>query len=286
MFNSGELYKRSEIHDQYGGNRQTGISNCPSNGLIFIFTKPKKSQDVYIDEWKNDYFYYSGEGRVGDMQMTGGNKAIWEHQANSKEIHLFQKTDKSGYWEYIDQLKLVDLEPYRNIDDNGNERDAFQFVLLSTTKAIQKNAHPRDGEDYDYNIPNKTERKGLVISRVGQGYYRKKLLKRWGFKCAVTNSSIERILIASHILPWSKSNNAQRLDIGNGILLSPNLDALFDKHIISFDASGKILLSAKISNSEYKSLNISEKLGLRHVYPDMLRYLKKHRDEFFEKERI
>ena len=232
MFNSGELYKRSEIHDQYGGNRQTGISNCPSNGLIFIFTKPKKSQDVYIDEWKNDYFYYSGEGRVGDMQMTGGNKAIWEHQANSKEIHLFQKTDKSGYWEYIDQLKLVDLEPYRNIDDNGNERDAFQFVLLSTTKAIQKNAHPRDGEDYDYNIPNKTERKGLVISRVGQGYYRKKLLKRWGFKCAVTNSSIERILIASHILPWSKSNNAQRLDIGNGILLSPNLDALFDKHII------------------------------------------------------
>ena len=70
------------------------------------------------------------------------------------------------------------------------------------------------------------------------------------------------------------------------VLLSPNLDALFDKHLISFDVSGKIMLSTKVSKTEYESLNISEGLRLRHVYPDMLWYLKKHRDEFFEKERV
>ena len=91
MFKTGELYKRSEIHDQYGGNRQYGIANCPNNNLIFIYTQPKKSQDVYIDEWKGDYFYYSGEGRIGDMQMTRGNKAIWDHQANMKKFTFFKK---------------------------------------------------------------------------------------------------------------------------------------------------------------------------------------------------
>ena len=44
MFNSGEYYKRSEIHDEHGGNRQRGISNCPNNDLIFIFTKSKKKR--------------------------------------------------------------------------------------------------------------------------------------------------------------------------------------------------------------------------------------------------
>ena len=102
---------------------------------------------------------------------------------------------------------------------------------------------------------------------MGKDFIEKNCSKEWGYKCAVTNSRIEHILIASHILPWSKSNNAQKeLDIGNGILLSPNLDALFDRHIISFDASGRIMLSTKVSKIEYQGLNISEELRLRHVY--------------------
>ena len=92
MFNPGEQYKRSKLHDQFDGNRQSGISNCTNNDLIFIFTKEKKDQDVYIDEWRDDYFYYSGEGRVGPMTMTGGNKAILNHETNNKKIHLFKAT--------------------------------------------------------------------------------------------------------------------------------------------------------------------------------------------------
>tara|TARA_Y100000590_G_C15688273_1_gene1002451 strand:+ start:571 stop:2037 length:1467 start_codon:yes stop_codon:yes gene_type:complete len=135
LFELGELYKRSELHDKYGGNRQVGIANCPKEKIIFIFSYIKKNQDVYVDEWKGDYFYYSGEGRIGDMTLTAGNKAIWEHEENGKEIHLFEEVEKnSGYMKYIDQLVLVDINYYRNKDDNGDEREAFQFVLLSTTK--------------------------------------------------------------------------------------------------------------------------------------------------------
>lgn len=41
----------------------------------------------------------------------------------------------------------------------------------------------------------------------------------------------ERFLVASHIKTWSHSNNIDRLDIQNGLLLCPNHDALFDKDI-------------------------------------------------------
>ena len=40
------------------------------------------------------------------------------------------------------------------------------------------------------------------------------------------------ILIASHIKPWRVSNNNERLDVYNGLLLLPNLDKLFDKGYI------------------------------------------------------
>ena len=286
MFNTGEQYKRSELHDQFGGNRQSGISNCTNNDLIFIFTKEKKDQDVYVDEWRDDYFYYSGEGRVGPMKMTGGNKAILNHEKNNKRIHLFKDTKRSGYWEYVDQLKLVDINKYTNNDENGDERQAFQFVLLSTTKECEKApTNTAEGKkDYNYNKPNQTERKGLVVTRVGQGYYRKQLLDRWENKCAVTSCTIKNILIASHIVPWRKSNDVERLDIGNGILLSPNLDALFDRHLITFDDEGNILISKNLSKDELTNLGILNNLKLHKVYPDMVGYLARHREEFVEKE--
>ena len=53
MFIQNQDYKRSELHDQFGGNRQRGISNCVNHPLILIFSNPDNDQqDVYIDEWK------------------------------------------------------------------------------------------------------------------------------------------------------------------------------------------------------------------------------------------
>ena len=86
--------------------------------------------------------------------------------------------------------------------------------------------------------PNKTERRGLITSRVGQGYYRQEILKKWDRKCAVTGCTKEKILIASHIVAWKDSDDKEKLDPDIGILLTPNVDALFDKYLISFNENG------------------------------------------------
>lgn len=129
----------------------------------------------------------------------------------------------------------------------------------------------------DYKKPNKTERNGIVLSRVGQGYYREQLLKKWNYKCAVTGSSLTNILIASHIVPWKNATDEERLNANNGILLSPNYDALFDKGLITFNDDGSIVFSDIISSKELIALGIDKNASIK-VNEEMKPFLKKHRN--------
>ena len=123
--------------------------------------------------------------------------------------------------------------------------------------------------------PDKTERQGLVISRVGQGYYRQELIKKFNCRCAVTSIDREEILIASHIVPWRLSTDEERLDVDNGILLSPLYDALFDKHLISFNDDGEILIANSIKDDNLKTnIRLNAKII---VTEGMKKYLYHHR---------
>ena len=73
------------------------------------------------------------------------------------------------------------------------------------------------------------------------------------------------------------------MDVGNGILLSPNLDSLFDKHLISFEDNGDIIISKNLTTKDLQTLGVYRDMKLRKVYDDMKSYLKKHRTKFFEK---
>ena len=265
-FHTGENYKRTDLHEQYGGRRQSGISNCPKFPIIFIFTVDKHEQHGYKDGWDNDeYFWYSGEGTEGDMTFTGGNRSILNQQKDGKRIFLFKKSKKSGYWTFIDEFNLVDYRYYDVKDKNGDDRKGIQFKLLSITKKIEFDKIEKEqkiSNTYNHNKPDKTEREGLVTSRVGQGFYRQQILEKWDSKCSVTGCELTKILISSHIVPWSKSNDSERLDVGNGLLLSPDLDSLFDKHLISFEDSGNIIISDKIDQDELKLLGININMEL------------------------
>lgn len=73
------------------------------------------------------------------------------------------------------------------------------------------------------------------------------------------------------------------MDVSNGILLSPNLDSLFNKHLISFEDNGDIMIPKNLTTKDLQTLGIYRDMKLRKVYDDMKSYLKKHRAKFFEK---
>ena len=101
-----------------------------------------------------------------------------------------------------------------------------------------------------------TEREALVKSRMGQGIFRSEAIALWGC-CAVTGCALSQILVASHIVPWKDATNQERLDPFNGLLLTPNMDRLFDQFLIAFNDDGSILLSKSLSAEMKAALGVN-----------------------------
>jgi len=128
-----------------------------------------------------------------------------------------------------------------------------------------------------------TEREALTKARKGQGLFRNEVVALFGGCCAVTGCNLSSVLIASHIVPWKDATNAERLDPFNGLLLTPNLDRLFDQCWISFKDNGSILFSNNLNATVRTALGVSDQTKLRFVRSEMRPYLRRHRNMFLEK---
>lgn len=93
-----------------------------------------------------------------------------------------------------------------------------------------------DLTELERDVPDVTERDQLAKARIGQGRFRADIIAKWGrgAVCALTGAAIPEMLVASHIKPWRKSTNKERLDPMNGLLLVANADRLFDRNLMSF----------------------------------------------------
>ena len=120
-----------------------------------------------------------------------------------------------------------------------------------------------------------------TTARIGQSQYRKNLLALWDNKCSVTGCTEVGLLTASHIKPWRDSNPEEKGDVYNGLLLTPNLDAAFDEGYISFDDSGRILVSDRLTEDNCKNLGIDREMKMRRISEAHRRYLAYHREKVF-----
>jgi hypothetical protein len=119
-----------------------------------------------------------------------------------------------------------------------------------------------DPESYDDIFPDlgaiyrsnkkETTKQTLIEARLGQGRFRTNVAKRWDNRCAVTGCAIIELLRASHIKPWSKCSDSDRLNPANGILLAAHIDALFDCGLISFADDGTMMVSTERSSRRGK----------------------------------
>lgn len=126
----------------------------------------------------------------------------------------------------------------------------------------------------------KTQRTQVTKARVGQFDFRKNLVQLWK-TCAVTGCAVQKMLKASHMKPWADSNPVEKLDPFNGLLLTPNLDALFDAGLISFDEDGRIIFSSKLSAADFLSLGVMPDMKLRKMNAAHTPYLEYHRTNVF-----
>jgi len=130
-----------------------------------------------------------------------------------------------------------------------------------------------------------TEALRMVKQRIGQDVYRKALMDYWSGACAVTGLAIPEMLRASHAKPWAKcEGDSERLDVFNGFLLAPHLDALFDAGLLSFEDNGKAVFSVRIKENDLKTLGLDRaiQLKLRWISPAHIPFLHWHRQKIFQ----
>lgn len=123
-----------------------------------------------------------------------------------------------------------------------------------------------------------SERQGVAKQRLTQGEFRSKLLLRHRNRCALTGLSNEDLLIASHIKAWAESDEFERRDVNNGLLLCSPIDSLFDKHYISFFNDGTIVISSSLGRKAQAVFGITK--GMKLIDPpnaETQKYLSHHR---------
>lgn len=89
------------------------------------------------------------------------------------------------------------------------------------------------------------------------------------------------ILIASHIKPYRKSAVEERFDSDNGLLLSKNMDSLFDLGYITFDNDGEIITSSKLDEN-VSSYVKKFKLDSAIYNAKRKKYMEYHRQNIFQ----
>lgn len=131
-------------------------------------------------------------------------------------------------------------------------------------------------------LPRATEVERLVIQRVGQDLFRAGLLEFWEGRCALTGLPIPDLLRSSHIKPWADcDNDAERLDIWNGLLLAAHVDAAFDRGFITFQDDGGITLSPHLPDTAQRILGLHPAQRIPNLTDGHRKYLPWHRTHVF-----
>ena len=158
-----------------------------------------------------------------------------------------------------------------------------QYRLFRNVEAVEVVDHDEVTSVIEnYANLKKTERDAVVKSRIGQGLFRKELIKKYNSCCVITGINEKKLLSASHVKPWAVCTNAERLSVENGLLLSPTFDKLFDCGLISFADSGRILISSQLSVEVVSKLHISatDTFNLK-ASQELKQNLEYHRDVVF-----
>lgn len=85
----------------------------------------------------------------------------------------------------------------------------------------------------------------LTARRIKQSFFRRAVLSSYRGKCCMSGTTEPRLLVASHIVPWS-DDKSNRLNPSNGLCLSAIHDRAFDRGLISLTDDLRILLSAEL----------------------------------------
>ena len=248
--------------------------------LPIDFHSQKKLVNVKEFIWDDkDYPEYNKGGIKSRNGYFFGTKLDWENIVESHRIYLSKLRNKN--YKLLEKTRKNQNNRIINYLVNDFPDEEIPYPDYEVEKVI--NELMGLNEKYKKKILkvlNNTDKEQYVKGRIGQNIFRNNLLVKYD-KCLLCEIDNEKLLRASHIKPWRNSNDFERIDDNNGLLLCANHDILFDNYLISFDENGIILIADCIKN-EINELNLDEKSKII-IENEMEMYMKYHRKKFKER---
>lgn len=297
------LFVESILEADSYGKSKWGVYCCSDRvrllvGSLIVFTIHGEGLWITLDKQlldeKKDYqrllevseAWRWGEGDWAEYKLVPSTNGYYVPSRDSQDI-----------WPVIRDLHFEHIKKttkkYKWLKSNSQKNHSPELLAYISSELERSIPGPDYGVKPETNVVedlrefertyknlSKTERETLILSRIGQGEFRFGLIRYWK-KCAVTGCDSLPLLRASHIKPWRDSDNTERLDTYNGLLLAPYLDSAFDRGYISFDNNGEILISGKLNNDSKNKLGIHSGMKLRRVEESHHKYLEYHRQEVF-----
>lgn len=240
---------------------------------------------------------------LSNQEFTPGKKyAIKTVEHYISGIETIRKEFNIDFWNISDEKDLLEKQSmimtnsdFINKNEKGKKMyscaidryidfiyDKINFNLFAEIKEIEK--------DYTLSYEEKNQYIETICNLRNpqfQRHFKKELLQEFNCKCALCGINDKRLLIASHIIPYSEcKNKTDMYRAYNGLLLCTNHDALFDKKLISFDANGRIYVSCSIREELYKLLNLDKSMMLdgKYITDERRKNLNVHFSSFKKKE--
>ena len=212
----------------------------------------------------------------GLSQATASKYNLVIQNRISEWLPSYERPANSIEFEAL-KLLILDLNIYKERNRIGNN---MYSSALNHYGHYLKQYDVVDSTIFTENKIFTSEAERKIKVRLVQNKFRKGLFDYFP-RCAISGLSNPYFLKASHIKPWSKSNDQERIDPFNGLLLTPNYDHLFDRGFIGFKHNGEVIVSNHLHQAEREFFNIPDRIAIQ-LEKVHLPYLEFHRDEVFQ----
>lgn len=151
-----------------------------------------------------------------------------------------------------------------------------------------KNKNIKSKIDKLSDLPDGKDKYRSTKTRINQSFFRSAILASYNNKCCITGISEKKLLIASHIIPWSV-DKPNRTNPQNGLCLNAMHDKAFDCGLLTIKSEDYSIAISSAVREKYdknENYNIFKKYdGKRIKLPERFlpnkQFLKYHNNDIF-----
>lgn len=188
-----------------------------------------------LDDIEKLYAFLKAEEKRGSMSVFAASKLP---QSYFRQRYCTSALKTLGRLLAMRQREQAAIGFYNATDDAQKVAQGVESLPLPK---------PRLYLDDDVGLSSREGRETLrqVKQRQNQDIFRRMVLMNYGGVCCVTGLPVKEALRASHIVGWAEDEKARMLPT-NGLCLAATYDAVFDRHLISFDEDCRMVLAPSL----------------------------------------